>query len=486
MVGRQITTRKHATINFRWNANRASVFRRAVVEDVSEENDCVHGDRCTDSADVATGRQAEELGHDLNIQDACRLEQSMPATDPLELADDISVARPAFGASGTNLDTECCDAASKRCARRNLGPWRYNTKGGTNADGSMVACGNHEPDSGLVSHGHSYDDVHVSDSARMHAGDVFNISNATFQGSAGVTGRCQQSSTLSNSQTVTIRLASCAILIAFLGTMEQLFLLMQAIVRQHVVGPQLLTEITHKIATFEDALGKEVCIDVDFVGDWESFKFLLARAFTDKPGSQRIANAGYRLFRRGSRGDVYHPRHLPPFAEVFRHGEYVQMSIHFGWDEVSDEQCPRCGLKSGHYTDAEMLCARCNFRYRSRVRDVDKLSTSRDYNGLQQTNVDQTPAHGPARDVPGHFHRISISARDVIYFTIDRSTEVHYFNEPLLATPPFNPSASEDRVERWLDELPQPILPVGFLTPLSLDIKDVDGGHIRRTGARSM
>lgn len=289
-----------------------------------------------------------------------------------------------------------------------------------------------------ANHGHSYHNFRVTEHGHVHAGDTYNISHATFRGSATVE---------TNYREVDVCLASCALLVAFLGTIEQLLLLIQTMTRQKTKEPSLSQQIIHHTACFEDAFGVKFVIDINFIGDWEGFQYLLNHAFLNKRGSQRVADFGYRLYCRAKGNDPIHPDPLiaPPFATVFRPGEEVQMSIHFEWNELHEKQCPSCGLQVDHDTVAEVVCARCNSHYRSQVGAAECMDTPAkviSINRMGRASVRRFPAeriNGPTPDIPGHFHRISISAPVTGY-------HLHY---KIRGEKPFPAEFQEARRIRW-------------------------------------
>lgn len=323
---------------------------------------------------------------------------------------------------------------------------------------------NDVPSGVTAKQGHSYRGVRVSEHARMHAGDMYNLFHVSFQGPRFATNGAQRRPPIYDNEAAKVCLGACALLLAFLGTLEQLFLFIRSSIQQSMVEPSLPEQITLETATFEDALGVKVVIDLKFIGDWESFQYLLHRSFVGREGSQRVARSGYRLFHQSRNDQLYHPRFLPPFSSVFSSGEDVRMSLHFEWNEVAHKQCPRCGLESDQDTTAEILCTRCNFLYRSQVLDFVRVFPFDLNDESQRNHVEGERSHGPARDIPGHFHRISISAQDdsrpftrLPARTLDFNEVKAISQQHELTMSAYNESMSgeayQKRVRQWIEDV---------------------------------
>jgi hypothetical protein len=268
-------------------------------------------------------------------------------------------------------------------------------------------------DSGTTNHGNSYHDLCISGHARVHAGNVYNSFYNSFQEPATAPDGLHLSRPRPSLQAATLCQASCALLVALLGALEQLCLLVRGAVQQDLVNRSLQEQIKLEVAVFEDALGSTFYIDIRIIGDWDSFNYLLTRAFRNKEGSWRLANSKYRLCQRSKSDRLLHPLCLPPFLEVFGTGAHVQMSMHFYSYEISNDKCARCGLM--HDQDlasltVERTCSQCKFIYRS------DILTGRDYwspfslEWLEK--IARVKRETPAREVPGYFHRISIERVD--------------------------------------------------------------------------
>lgn len=204
--------------------------------------------------------------------------------------------------------------------------------------------------------------------------------------------------------------AAVGLVRAFLQTTTGLLVLLQVTMSAY----RLPKQISDELAVFEDALGRFQRIDLRFIDNWLVFRRRLECDFQGTPGSQRILNMEYRLVDRFRGDHIVDPRHPPPFASVFKDGRHVQMSMHFEWHEVSDEQCPKCGLSQECIVNAETICARCKFTYRGQV------ESSR----VEEDGEDSAPLHGSRsyawdtarlstyqqdQDKPAYFSRISIS-----------------------------------------------------------------------------
>ena len=527
-------TRKRARVELHWTANRVSNFKRAVVEDVSDIDGDDVGNECTGA--TAAAHEEEELGSGLAFDsdaDSLRKPRSTTRftfTGAYNAHKASNSGRESYR-EGTTIDQEV-DRSSRRLRnkQRSMSTDALSMDGGKQKTAEELV--HHEKASrslepldpkkvpGVLTakQGHSYQDVLVSDHAQMHAGNVYSLFHATFQGPGFAADGPLRRQPIHEYKAVKVCLGTWAVLLAFLGTLEQLFLFAQFSIQQSMVEPSLPKQIALDTATFEDALGVKVIIDLKFIGDWDRFQYLLHRSFVNREGSQRVANSGYRLFRQATSDQLFHPKFLPSFSSVFSHGQDVRMSLHFGWNEVADKQCPRCGLQSDHDTTAEILCARCNFLYRSQVRDVGNAATSSDFDGLPQNNAEGKPSHGPSRDIPGHFHRISISARDDLRLDTRPSAAALVIEEPMLqlhdlesstnsipsavavvtegpmlqlrdfkspsSTPPRSPRTRE-KVAHWLESIDLPLTSSNSRGRTFGGSKDVDRGNASKHHPRS-
>ena len=174
-----------------------------------------------------------------------------------------------------------------------------------------------------------------------------------------------------------------------------------------------------QIAIFEDALGEHHNIDLMFINNWSAFRESLERDFRGTPGSRRIFSMKYRLSDRLRVDCFVDPRHPPPFTSIFQQGRHVQMSMHFEWDEVSDEQCPRCGFtqEGKEPTAAETVCTRCRFSYRTLVESqrIQEIDDDNETLPPQDARYGQWAARPDTEqrdhDEPSYFSRITISKK---------------------------------------------------------------------------
>jgi hypothetical protein len=377
----------------RWHAISASNMKRAVVEDITDNASNEEPDHKSairpdyhwpDTEDLSTtispdAGQTQRVRHDVHPIEACtRAHDSMVAD-------------------------------GKRMIRSRRG---HNEE--TSKDVEVLAIDDIR-DNVTTTHGNSYHDLCISGDARVHAGNVYNSFYNSFQGPATTRDGLQLGQPGSRLEAATVSQASCALLVALLGAIEQLCLLVRGVVQQDLVNRSLQVQIKCELAVFEDALGRTSYIDTQFIGDWHSFNHLLTRAFRNKEGFWRLANSKYRLCQRSKSDKLLHPLKLPAFLDVFRPGEHVQMSIHFDADEISDGRCGRCGLVYDQdllSSTVERKCPRCNLMYRSNVISHRKVwhiqGFHADENVKRSKRIWPVKLSRPARDIPGYFHRISI------------------------------------------------------------------------------
>jgi len=213
--------------------------------------------------------------------------------------------------------------------------------------------------------------------------------------------------------------AAVGLVRALLQTTTGLFLLLQFTMSAY----RLPKQIHDQLVTFEDALGRFQRIDLLFIKDWPAFRQRLESGFHGTSGSRRILEMKYRLCDRVKGNYLVDPRFPPPFTSVFKHGRHVQMSIHFEWNEVSDEQCPRCGLEQERNANTETICAQCGFSYRSqfdgaRVEEVEESEASDDEGPEHSDSIRPAARPKPERveaDIPSSFSRITISKQPPIF-----------------------------------------------------------------------
>lgn len=271
--------------------------------------------------------------------------------------------------------------------------------------------------------GNTYSRVRVSNEARVQLGDSITVNNhysvPNKAGGEPIIARVELTE-----ESLKTLLAAISLVKTLLQTATGLLVLLQATMSAY----RLPKQIDDELAFFEDALGRFQRIDLRFLDNWPAFRRRLACDFQETPGSRRILEMRYRLFDRVGGNYIVDPRRPPPFASVFRQGRHVQMSIHFEWDEVSDEECPRCGLEQDCKADAETICARCGFFYRgqvqgARVDEMDAVDDEETPPSLPEQNGGNVrrlshPNHHPGKqeqtDAPSSFNRITISKPPII------------------------------------------------------------------------
>jgi hypothetical protein len=267
--------------------------------------------------------------------------------------------------------------------------------------------------------GNTYSHVQVLEEARVHLGDSYTVNNhysgPTTTGEEHILTRIKATEeSLKTLPDIT------ALVKVLLQTNAGLLVLLQ------IILSSLPKHISDELAVFEDALGRFQRIDLRFLDNWPAFQRRLECDFHDTPGSRRILGMKYRLFDRVGGGSyLVDPRHPPPFAIVFQQGRHVQMSIHFEWNEVSDEQCPRCGLEQECKVNAETICAGCKFGYRgqvesARVKELFDEETPAPENTSdhrrwlpRNTSRPRLELEARQRDTPSSFSRITISKRTI-------------------------------------------------------------------------
>ena len=243
-------------------------------------------------------------------------------------------------------------------------------------DGFGVAFGERQ----ARRHGHAFSQVHTNGNARVHMGDSFGegttINHNYFGICAAMNMRLSQDIEPAEEAAI-LRLAAVIIVAAVANIIVQPFLLLRNFLHRAIPdavqrqATPLSSLFGSRMVLFEDALGRFERLDINVVTDWTSFHYNLTRAFADQPGHRRVAVAGYRLFDHAQDSQLIDPRRPPPFASVFVRNRHVRMSIHFAWDEVSLECCPKCGLKQTCELEKETTCRAkaCGFRYRGHIQD---------------------------------------------------------------------------------------------------------------------
>jgi hypothetical protein len=294
--------------------------------------------------------------------------------------------------------------------------------------------------------GHSYREMRIGGHSRVHMGDnyggpTFNIRNSLDLWTAMDTQRFADAET--RERAIIVQLAISILAAALMHAFMHCLLRLTGGAQRRV--PSLLNLIGSRIAVFEDALGEIKHIDIDVVTDWTTFHYNLACTFKYRPGYCRIAAAGYRLFDRAQSNQLIDPKHPPAFTDIFHSKAYVLMSVHFEWEEVPLECCPRCGLEQEYEPAAETTCKNkgCGFRYRGQVEER-RIEESND----RTESEEYTPEHderGPPKDArkkllkyeqvhPAQFSRISVSKQlpvpDTDGATTMPSTPAQDFSEP--------------------------------------------------------
>jgi len=267
--------------------------------------------------------------------------------------------------------------------------------------------------------GNIYSHVRVSSDARLHLGDSITINNYHRDPKEDEEEHIVVRVEIVQEFLMTLS-AAVGLVRALLQTTTGLFLLLQFTMSVY----RLPKQMNDQLVTFEDALGRFQRIDLLFIKDWPAFKQRLESDFHGFSGSRRILEMKYRLCDRVKRNYLVDPRFPPPFTSVFKHGRHVQMSIHFEWNEVSDEQCPRCGLEQECNADHETICAQCGFSYRSqvdgaRVEDVEESDESDHEEPEHSDGIRPAPPARPKperveADMPSSFSRITISKQPPI------------------------------------------------------------------------
>lgn len=165
--------------------------------------------------------------------------------------------------------------------------------------------------------GHSYSRVVITAQARVHLGDSIESVVNNFYG-AGAAPKEE----LGEDDTALVQ-AVLEFIIAVIHTAHKFCILLE----RTMTAVSLLLPSSH-LVYFEDALFRRAYIDVQFIGDWTSFHFILERMFHDDPYAQNVTNFKYRLFDRSRSQATIDPQRPPPYANVFKAGRHVQMSIH--------------------------------------------------------------------------------------------------------------------------------------------------------------
>lgn len=284
-------------------------------------------------------------------------------------------------------------------------------------------------DVAVVPRGHLYQNTRVRGQARVHMGDHYgdqttNINNYVDLFAAMDMQRFQDAGC--EQKAAIVQLAVSIIAVAIVHTLAQYLRLLSG--RIHRAAPYilqrrvplLLNSIGYKIAIFEDAFGEIKHIDLDVITSWTDFHYDLTCAFKDKAGYRRVAVAGYRLFESTQGRQIIDPKYPPPFAKIFRPKAHVLMSVHFGWEEVPVECCPKCGLEQTCELDWETACKnkQRGFYYRGqveecRIQEIDDETMPEErattYNDRKFAESARKELLKDEREHPGRFKRISVS-----------------------------------------------------------------------------
>jgi hypothetical protein len=252
--------------------------------------------------------------------------------------------------------------------------------------------------------GNMYSHVRVSNDARLHLGDSITINNYNRDSKEADEEHIVARVEITQEFLMTLS-AAVGLVRALLQTTTGLFLLLQVTMSAY----RLTKQVNDELVTFEDALGRFQRIDLLFIKDWPEFTQRLKSDFHGTSGSRRILEMKYRLFDRVKGNYIVDPRFPPPFTSVFKQGRHVQMSIHFEWSEVSDEQCPRCGVVQECKVNAETICAECGFNYRGQVENARVEEVEDEEATLDAVNNARPESWQRQRDMPSSFSRVTIS-----------------------------------------------------------------------------
>jgi hypothetical protein len=252
--------------------------------------------------------------------------------------------------------------------------------------------------------GNMYSHVRVSDDARLHLGDSITINNYNRDSKEADEEHIVARVEITQEFLMTLS-AAVGLVRALLQTTTGLFLLLQVTMSAY----RLPKQINDELVTFEDALGRFQRIDLLFIKDLPEFTQRLKSDFHGTSGSRRILEMKYRLFDRVKGNYIVDPQFPPPFTSVFKQGRHVQMSIHFEWSEVSDEQCPRCGVVQECEVNAETICAECGFNYRGQVENARVEEEMEDEDATLDAVNNARPESQRQRDMPSSFSRVTIS-----------------------------------------------------------------------------
>lgn len=269
--------------------------------------------------------------------------------------------------------------------------------------------------------GHTYAGMQIAGQARVHMGNQIAehiTNNHVYQGFTTDVQIQIPDATHASEHEADVRLALTKLLVTIIQTKAMFLVLLQCAI--HGATLLLPKQMNNLSINFEDAFGDRRAFDLGLIVDWEGFHFILTRAFRNRPGYHRVAKSGYRLHDRRRGNELINPQHPPPFSTVFQPGVILRMSVHFDWDEICYDKCPKCGLKQECLTNKETTCINppCKFRYRGFVADrwVQEISEDADSNASIQAN-DGIVYPFPARtkplalldDVPSQFSSITIS-----------------------------------------------------------------------------
>lgn len=283
-------------------------------------------------------------------------------------------------------------------------------------------------DQQVVCRGASYKDLRMDGNARVHAGDTHNSTNIL-----GSFAEVHIHQGLGEEQIEKVEKVLSALMLFTIALLMTGVYFCEALQRM-ALQMRLLKQISRELAYLEGALGHIHEIEIGVL-DWPGLHCQVMIAFEGKAGHQRIMNEKYRLFDRFDSGKLIDPRHPPEFSALFKAGHHIRMSIHFAWNEVCQDRCPKCKLMQRCNIDFETVCKRCGFSYHGNVYDGDRITEldddddddddsfervriawhrPRGARSIRRKNTNQsTPARNT--DEPGLFQRISISKEKYVW-----------------------------------------------------------------------
>lgn len=272
-------------------------------------------------------------------------------------------------------------------------------------------------------YGHSWANMRIGGHAKVHMGN-YNVQQTTdnnfYSGLSAVMHMKLSHDSDAGARITDVSFSLAKLLVTNFETQTMLWIPLQcAVGRATMLLPQQLSSPS---VTLENAFGDCKHFELGLIVSWKAFRCVLTEAFYNRPGYQRVSDLQHRLCDRRSPKELVDPKNPPEFAAIFQPGCYLQISIHFGWDEVSRRARPSCGLAQVCYPEKETTCleASCKFRYRG---FVDEQRVEEIY-GDSDGNVDAEAHVGVKRpaptcrgspfllkDVPSQFKSITISKK---------------------------------------------------------------------------